>query len=723
MLKDKTFGAIAQARRATADHGGKMQGRHLKRIAFSLFLTCAACAVAPIAVTVPALAAAQVSQLAKEATALALKGNFLQAESLAKRSGDAAAIKLVELLYLRDHSKNAGYRRIMDFLKAAPNWPLAETLAKGAERTLYSNREPTEVIMAHFSTRQPVTAEGSLALARAKLAIGDKGAARKLVQQVWNNTKIDLILENAVAGEFKSLLSEADHKRRMWRLIYAQETNAAIRVSKRLGGDYQNAAKAAQALIRSAAGAEKLHAKLPSAMRQELGVKYALARHYRKLEKFAKARGVLATIPGDAAAMGDAEAWWVERRIVARRSIGVNRRDSTKTAYRIAREHGIGSGPSAVEGEFLAGWIALRSLNNPTGALRHFTQLDQMAPTRTEKARAKYWLGRTYEALERPGDAKASYTAAAQYSTVYYGQLAREEIGLGKVPEEIDSGEPSAAARAKTDKDEAVRAFRMIAATGNTRDLYMFLWSFANRFKSVDEMKAAASIVWEAGGPAMAVKLAKAAAQRELDIDAWGYPVKALPDWKQIGRPVEKSLVYALSRQESEFDPKAGSSVGAQGLMQIMPDTAKLIARQYKLPYAKAKLMGDPAYNVKLGAAHLGDLIEDFGGSYVLTLVAYNAGPRRSREWVAEYGDLRNGKIDPIDWVESIPFQETRQYVQKVLQNVHVYRSRLAPGTVRPMSADLRRGAPAVIKVAESAGQGTSACAGQSIATLISRCE
>jgi soluble lytic murein transglycosylase len=197
-----------------------------------------------------------------------------------------------------------------------------------------------------------------------------------------------------------------------------------------------------------------------------------------------------------------------------------------------------------------------------------------------------------------------------------------------------------------------------------------------------------------------------------------------LPDWKQIGKPVEKALVFGLSRQESEFDPQAGSKVGAQGLMQLMPGTAKLIARQYGVSYAQSKLKGDPAYNVKLGAAHLGDLIDDFGGSYVLTLVAYNAGPRRAREWVIEFGDLRSGQVDPIDWVESIPFQETRQYVQKVLQNVHIYRSRLAPKTVRPMTADLMRGTPGEMTVAStSAPPETESCSGGSIKALITGCD
>ena len=548
------------------------------------------------------------------------------------------------------------------------------------------------------------------------------------MQAVWSYASIDAKLEKAVSSEFGKLLVEGDHRKRMWRLVYAQETNAAIRAAKRLPKDYQKAAEVAQKLLRGEPGADKKFASLPKAMRQSLAVKYALVRFHRKKEAYAKARAILTEVPGTAAEMGDASAWWVERRIIARHSVGINASSSAKAAYRISRAHGFERGEEALEGEFLAGWIALRSLKDHDTALRHFGRLAEIAESRTEKARAGYWTGRTLEAMGRKTEAKTAYRDAARYSTVYYGQLAREKVGLGKVPEEISSGLASAAARARVEKDEVVRAFRIMDKAGSRNELHMFLWSFANRFDSTDEMNAVADMVWDAGGAAMAVRLAKASATRNVDIDHWGYPVRALPDWKQIGKAVEKPLVFALARQESEFNPTAGSKVGAQGLMQIMPGTGKLIAKKYGLRYNSGMLTADPAYNVKLGAAHLGDLIEDFGGSYVLTLVAYNAGPRRSREWVAEYGDLRSGAVDPVDWVESIPFQETRQYVQKVLQNLHIYRSRMAPKTVRPMTADLARGSRADAMAVSSTSKpepaegGRPACAKASIADIISTC-
>jgi soluble lytic murein transglycosylase len=454
-------------------------------------------------------------------------------------------------------------------------------------------------------------------------------------------------------------------------------------------------------------------------MKNEAAMKLMLARFYRRQEKFDQARAVLVSMP---ATVSDPEAVWGERRTIARRSVGPNHGAHWSAAYKMAKNHGLPAGDSAMEAEFIAGWIALRYLDKTDVAMVHFGKYDTMAVTRTDKAKAAYWIGRTSAVIGDKSNAKAAYQTAAAHSTVFYGQLAREQLGLGHTPESINGGQASAAAQNKIERDEVVRAMRLMASAGSKDQLNMFLWSLANRFNSADEMNAAASVVQNIAGTSWALRLAKGASQRGIDIDAWSYPVMGLPRWAQIGKPIERSLVFALSRQESEFDPNAGSSVGAQGLMQLMPGTARLVAQQYRVPFVQAKLKGDPAYNVKLGAAHLADLVDDFNGSYILTLVAYNAGPRRSREWVDEFGDPRGGQVDAIDWVECIPFDETRQYVQKVLQNVHVYRSRLAPDSVRPMTADLKRGTPSEIVTASTSAAAPSRCKGNPITALLNAC-
>jgi len=671
------------------------------------------------------LAASNSADTAVEAVNLAFKGDFIRAGELARRSGDTAAIKLVELIYLRDRPNDAGYLRIMSFLDAAPDWPLADALLKRAERSLYANNEPASLVLDHFRKRKPATAQGSLAYARALIATGDRKAALPHIRNAYYNPEIPTELEQQIVTEFGTMLSADDHRNRVWRLIYARESDRAAQTAKRLPSELQRAAAVAQELLRLKPGADGRYAKLPKSLREQPAMMYALVRFHRSNKDYDKARAILLSVPGDAGLMGDAEAWWIERRVVARHSVGKSHRDAVRMGYQIARSHGLGRGEKAAEAEFLAGWIALRHLRDPATGLKHFQRLAEIADSRTEKARAGYWNGRAREAMGQKSKAKSAYHEAAQYATVYYGQLAREKIGLGNVPERIPSGEASTSARATVDRDETVRAFRILAKAGRKEDLQMFLGAFASRFKSVDQMNAAASVVWSVGGTQMALRLAKAAASKNVDIDAWSYPVRALPEWKTIGKPVEPALVYALARQESEFNPKAGSKVGAQGLMQIMPGTAKMITKQYKLNYQEGILVNDPAFNVMLGAAHLGDLISKHGGSYVLTLVSYNAGPRRSRDWIAEYGDLRTGEIDPVDWVESIPFQETRQYVQKVMQNLHIYRSRLAPKTVQPMTADLARGSigdTMVVSSTEPADDASSGCDTTTIADLVS-CE
>jgi soluble lytic murein transglycosylase len=664
-----------------------------------------------------------VDAMAVAAVKEALLGNFTDAGAFADLSGDAAAIKLVELIFLRDQGGNVGFQRIRDFQAAAPKWPLSDTLKKRAEQNLFLRSESPEIVVSYFAQMDALSAEGHAAHARALYQLGRNEEAKQALRSAWMTTELDGDVEKRIATEFSSQLTGNDHKARLARLIYAQQPNAAVRHAKRLSADQQKVAQVAQILLRGGAGAEKAYNNLPSALRNELPLRYALARLYRKQEKYTQARNILLNAPATAAELGDTSAWFDERRIIARRSIGPYNKTTWNAAYKVASRHGITSGDDLPDAEFLAGWIALRYVKDTDTALTHFSRLSDVASTRTDKARAGYWLGRTYLAAGDKATAKTHFKAAAKHSTIYYGQLAREQLGMGSVPEEITSGEASDSAASRVQQDEVIRAMRLMHAAAGKNNIPMFLYAIASRFKNVDEMNAAASVVHDLGGTFYALKLAKVASQFKIDIDSWSYPLRGLPNWTQVGRPVEKALVFGLSRQESEFNASAGSSVGAQGLMQIMPATARLIARQHNVSFRAGTLTTDAAMNVKLGAAHLGDLIAKYNGSYVLTLVAYNAGPRRSSEWTEQFGDIRSGQVDAVDWVENIPFNETRQYVQKVMQNLHVYRSRLAPNTVRPMSEDLKRGTPSDVTVASITPIKTEEDCGSVLTSFLGGCD
>jgi soluble lytic murein transglycosylase len=664
------------------------------------------------------------SDLASRAVELAGKGYHGDARDLAERSGDRVAVTLVEWLYLKDTGSKASPRRLAAFLARYPDWPHAQALSQAAERSLYKGGHGASEILAFFGERKPETAEGMLALARAKLASGDREGAKLWAARGWRVTESDAALESQVLSEFGSLLGTADHKARLWSKIMAQETNAAIRVAKRISADHQAAAKSAQLLIRNHSGAKKTIGQLSAAMRSEPAIQYVMAHYYRKAHRHNEAAAVLLKMPRDHSKLYNPDEIWTERRLVARGLLARSNRKNWPNAQKIAAAHGFKSGPNAVEGEFLAGWIALRYLNDPGTALIHFRRLAEITTSRTDKARAMYWLGRTYVDLGQRELAEAAFNDAAVHETVYYGQLAREALGQGNRPIRVKEVTPPVSVRSQVAGDDLVRAFRLLARAGRQGEMGMFLWPMAKRFKTEEEMSAVASIVWDNGGPFMAVRLAKAASSHGVDIDHWGYPVRAMPNWKPMGPKVEKALVYALTRQESEFNAQAGSHAGAKGLMQLMPGTAKLITRQYKLKY-NPKLLTDPYYNTRLGAAHLGDLVQEFRGSYILSLVAYNAGPKRSLEWMQRYGDPRAKGVDPIDWVETIPFTETRYYVQKVLQNMHVYRSRLEPSSMRGMTADLLRGSGKKMVAPQFAQQTSDACgvAVASMAALISVCD
>lgn len=651
-------------------------------------------AAAPAVFCAPAMASAEVANPAVDAVRFAVAGNFNAAGPLAAQSGDAAAIKLVEMLYLRDKPAEAGYARISNFLTVAPGWPLRETLQHRAEQALYETNEPTQTIFNHFAGKSPTTAHGALALARAYYASGDVASANKWLKQGWIDPEMSTTLESSAAKEFSTQLTTELHKARLWQLIFAQHGGRAeTHAARFLSGDHRNAAKVARELIGYDGGAPHAYGQLSSAMRGEMAMLYVLARYYRWNENYEKVRSIFASIPADPEAMGNATAWFEERRIIVRRSVGPLQAANHRAAYAIAKNHGLVSGDATSECEFLAGWVALRYLNDASAALPHFRKLQLLARTGTDLARAFYWIGRAQAALGDKPAARAAFTSAAKHTSVYYGQLAREEIGRGLVPEEIAPASISASAKSEIQNDELLHAMRLIAQAGDKNKLNIFLMPLVDRYNDVEHLNAVASEIAQIGGIAWAVRFAKASSQLGHDLDAWSYPILGLPNWKQVGKGVEKPLVFALSRQESEFDPDAGSNVGAQGLMQLMPSTARLVAKQVGVAYSAGRLK-EPAYNVQLGSAFLANMVDKFSGSYVLTLIAYNAGPRRSSEWVSYFGDPRGGRVDPIDFVECIPFNETRQYVQKVLQNLHIYRSRLEPSSVRPMSVDLKRGQP-----------------------------
>ena len=361
-----------------------------------------------------------------------------------------------------------------------------------------------------------------------------------------------------------------------------------------------------------------------------------------------------------------------------------------QTAYALAAPHGLTEGSEFAEAEWLSGWIALRHTNAPERALRHFESLSRGVSTPISLARAYYWKGRALSELGEIENANAAFREAAQYNFTYYGQLAADRIGGADISFQ-ETPFPSQIERDAFRARPEIRSLMLLGEIGEDSLFRRLSYHLDDQLNSAGEFLLLSEIAEDFQQPHVGVRGAKAGMAKGIIAADAAYP---LVDYSLRRQPnVERSYMLALSRQESEMNPRAISHAGARGLMQFMPATARLEARRTGLPYRQSWLTDDPGYNMTLGGAHLDHLLGRFNGSYIMTAAAYNAGASRPLRWVKEYGDPRAGEIDPVDWVEFIPFSETRNSVQRVLENVQVYRHRLSgqPAQVQ-LARDTRRG-------------------------------
>ncbi|RAZ93017.1 lytic transglycosylase domain-containing protein [Mesorhizobium hawassense] len=558
---------------------------------------------------------------------------------------------------------------IADAAKMLPGWPGTIALRKNSERALYRENPPPQVVVQAFGRSQPLTPEGVIILARSQVALGNQAAARAVLVPFWRSEKLEAKDEAAVIKEFGALIPAADHRYRMERMFYADRPSSALRVAGLAGA--QPLADAWAAADKGDKNAAKLLKAVPAAQRSA-GYFFAEAEYLRKQQKFADAASVVMKAPTDRDSLVDPDAWWVERRVLSREMVD---QGDMKTAYKIVSMHAAESSLNAAEAEFHAGWYALRGLNDPVTAAGHFTRITEFAQGPVSLARAYYWLGRAAE-VGGPGSAKDYFTRAAGYGTTFYGQLAGERVGLRTL--NIAYPKPSAADRQSFDGREAVSAIKRLQEAGYDRYAETLYRDLAGQLTSPGELALLAVLAEKQDNHFMALKVGKIAAQRGIDVGALSHPLGVIPDSANISGP-GKALAYAIARQESEFNIGAVSSAGARGLLQLMPGTAKQLAKKAGMSFSQARLTSDAGYNATLGSAFLGEQLDRFGGSYVLTFAGYNAGPNRAAQWVAKYGDPRGKQVDEVvDWIERIPYTETRSYVQRVMENYEVYKMRIS---------------------------------------------
>lgn len=558
---------------------------------------------------------------------------------------------------------------IADAAKMLPNWPGLIALRKNSERALYRENPGPETVVKAFGGSQPQTVEGVVILARSYVSQGNVEAARSVLSPFWRTEKLEAKDEAAIIWEFGKLIPAADHSFRMERMFYADRVNSALRVARLAGA--QQLADAWAAADRGDKKAAKLLKAVPAAQRSA-GYLFAQAQYLRKQQKFSDAAAVMMKAPSDRSALIDPDAWWAERRVLSRELVD---QGDMKTAYKIVAAHAAESAANAADAEFHAGWYALRGLNEPNTAARHFARVADLAQGPISLSRAYYWLGRAAEA-GGPGSAKDNFTRAAGYGTTFYGQLAGERVGRQVL--NIAHPQPSAADQRNFANREAVSAIKRLQEAGYERYADTLYRDLAGQFTSPGELALLAAMAEKQGNHFLALKIGKIAGARGIDVGALSHPLGVIPATANISGS-GKALAYAIARQESEFNIGAVSSAGARGLLQLMPGTARQLAKKAGMTFSQARLTTDAGYNATLGAAFLGEQLGRFDGSYVLTFAGYNAGPNRAAQWVARFGDPRGKDIDSVvDWIERIPYTETRSYVQRVMENYEVYKMRIS---------------------------------------------
>jgi len=614
------------------------------------------------------------------------KESWSKARELAARAKDPLPEKFVQWLDLTRPGPGRSFDEITAFMRENPDWPGQSQLQAQGERAMTDGYGPDAVI-AWFAKREPRTAEGAMRLGFALLRNGKTQAGIDVLRKGWVAFPMLRPVEDQYLASFGANLRPEDHVARLDRLLWERELDAARRQMERVDPAHRKLADARLKLIESAPGVDAAVKRVPSELQNDPGLLYDRARWRRQRDDNVGAAALLDPPP---ATTPFPDKMWREYEYQARRAL---ERGEPALAYRLAEAHGAVDGTVFADGEWLAGWIALRFLNDPQRAFAHFTRMYAGVGSPISLGRGAYWAGRAAEAMGQQALATEWYGKAAANLASYYGQLGAQRLGadaglrLDPLPT-IDE-----ATKASFAKNELVRLVRMMAEIGETDRMRSFIVRIAETLHSPAEFRMLAELGKEIGREDYAVAVAKVARTRGIELVEYLFPTTKVPDG---GQP-EHALVLAVIRQESAFDQKAVSSAGALGLMQLMPRTAKHVAGALGLAFNEKKLTGDPQYNIRLGRAYLAELIGKYGGSYVLAIASYNAGPSRAREWMTTYGDPRSPTVDAIDWVESIPFSETRNYVQRVLENLQVYRNRLgsSDGMVIALESDLSRpGAP-----------------------------
>ncbi|MGH6976987.1 MAG: lytic transglycosylase domain-containing protein [Stellaceae bacterium] len=609
----------------------------------------------------------------------AQKNNWKGAAREAATARDPLPREALHWLAIIRGANGATFGEITHFIATHADWPGQLALEQAAEEAM--NGVPDGTLDAWFATHSPITVAGKLRQADVWIAAGRTNEAQARIRTVWINSDVSAFDEQSMYQRYHDYLRVEDHEQRLDRLLWSGQVAAAQRMLPLVPPNMRAVAEARVALMTFAGNADSLVDNVPPEYRDDAGLLYDRIRWRRIKNLDEGALDLLIVAPPDQA---HATQWANERQIMARRALAMGRPD---LAFRVAEQQQVSSGQNFADLEFLSGWIALRFLHQPDVAYAHFVKLYNAGTLPITIARGAYWAARAADAMDYHQLAAAWFDTAAERFTTYYGQLAASMPGVAPVKGRREP-QPSVTETNAFTRQELVRLTRDLGAAGADEVVTPFFRHLLERATTPDQYMLMARLAHEIDRPDLEIEAAKRASYAGVNLIAEGYPIPPLPK----GGNVEAPLLLAMTRQESAFAHEAISRVGARGLMQLMPHTASLVAKALHLRFSQKRLTTDRGYNVTLGRAYLDQLLAQFSGSYVLAIAAYNAGPSHVKEWMSLYGDPRADGVNVIDWIESIPYSETRNYVQRVLENLQIYRMRLGQtGVSFTLASDLKR--------------------------------
>jgi soluble lytic murein transglycosylase len=616
-------------------------------------------------------------KILKAALKEASKSQIKKAYTLAKKLEDPLARKIFYYFYLVRQGTNGSFKELSSFIDENPHWPKISSLKRRAEEAI-SNKMSPQAVLDWFAGESPVSTDGWIQYIRALLAVGDKEKAQRVIRETWITQNFSKRPEQYFYKHYRRYLTIEDHLQRLERLLWEGKNWPVRRMLWKVSSKHRAQAEARMMLRHRYGNVDTAIARVPTRQMNNPGLTYERLRWRRSKGRYEQSLELLFPPPDD---LVYPEKWWEERSYLARTAL---KKGHITTAYRLVKNHQLMGGSGFADAEWLAGWIALRFLEEPEVAFNHFVSMYESVKYPISRARGAYWTGRAAKTMGNQDIAMMWFRIAAKQSTSYYGQLAATHLGPGHVLQLPMQPDPTLQEVDDFQKLDLVRAIKILNSVNAQEQMKHFILALSDYQKTPGWRLLTARLATKNGRPDVGITIAKRSRRQGEELIEAGYPSLKPPPLKISlpTPPLELPLVMAMIRQESAFYVRAKSHANARGLMQILPRTAKKVAKNLKMQFSKKRLTSDPNYNMILGQAYLVGLIDEFDGSYVMALAGYNAGPGRAHKWARQNGKPGKNAIDTIDWIEMIPFKETRNYVQRVLENLQVYRIKLSDTVV-----------------------------------------